>query len=100
MSCSFDLMNPHQNQLLMVHLLVEVLVDFPLMRESQHAADHTSVFDRPSQVADLRPAIFVFHLHHTLRDGHLLFGHDDHGPESHHLYLVLINVSLFRQNQG
>ena len=70
------------------------------MWESQHAADHVSVFDGPPQVTDLCPTIFVFHLHHALRDGQLLPGHGDHGPESHLLDLVLIDLSLFRENQG
>lgn len=90
-SCTFNLT---------VYLLVEVLVDFLLVGESQHAADHARVFDGPSHVADLRPAVFVFHLHDALRDGQPLLGHGDHGPETHLLYLVFIDVSLFGRNQG
>lgn len=85
---------------LTLYLLVEVLVDFPLMGESQHAADHACVFDGPSHVADLRPAVFVFYLHDALRDGQPLLGHGDHGPETHLLYLVFIDVSLFATNRG
>lgn len=78
----------------LVHLLVEVLVDFPLVWESQHAADNAGVFGRPSQVADLRPAVLVLHLHHPLDDGQLLFRHGNHGPEPHLLHLVLIDMCL------
>lgn len=82
-----------------VHLLVEVLVDFLLVGESQHAADHARVFDGPPQVADLRPAVFVPDLHHTLRDGQPLFGNGHHGPESHLLDLVLIDLSLLANKE-
>lgn len=81
------------------HLLVEVLVDFPLVWESQHAADHTRVFNRPALVANLCPAVFVFHLHDTLCDGRLLSGHRNHGPEPHLLDPVIIDPSLHRDNQ-
>lgn len=82
-----------------VHLLVEVLVDFLLVGESQHAADHASVFGGPPQVADLRPAVFVLDLHHTLRDGKPLFGNGHHGPESHLLDLVVIDLSLLANKE-
>lgn len=68
------------------------------MRESQHAADHMSVFDRPSQVADLRPAVFIFHFHHALRDGQLLSGSGDYRPQPHLLYLFLIHLTLFGES--
>lgn len=78
----------------MIHLLVEVLVDFPFMSESQHAADYSGVLDRPPQVTDLCPAVFIFHLHHTLCDRKLLFGRANHWPESHLLYFVLLHLDL------
>lgn len=86
-----------QSEVERLHSLVEVLVDFLLMRESQHATDHACVFDRPSQVADLRPAVLVLHLHYTLCDGQPLFGHGHHGPESHLLDLVLIDLYLLEK---
>lgn len=67
------------------------------MREPQHATDHAGVFGCPAYIADLCPAIFVFHLYHTFRDGQLLFGHTNHWPESHLLDFVLINLCLAEQ---
>lgn len=76
------------------HQPVEALVDLLLMRESQHPADHTSVFDCPAQVTDLGPTVSVLDLHHPLRDGQSLFGGGHHGPKSHLLYLVLLHLGL------
>lgn len=93
-------MNQHSDvSWLKLHLLVEVLVDFPLVRESQHATDHTRVLDGPSQVADLGPAVSVSHLHHALHDGQLLLGRDNNRPESHLLDLVVVHMSLVGDNQ-
>lgn len=76
------------------HQPVEVLVDFLLMRKSQHAADHACVFDCPAQVTDLGPTVSVLDLHHPLCDGQSLFGRGHHRPQPHLLDLVLIHLSL------
>lgn len=78
--------NPHQP--------VEALVDLLLVGESQHAADHSRVLDRPAQVADLGPTVSVPDLHHPLGDGQPLLGRGHHGPQPHLLDRVLVHLSL------
>lgn len=75
---------------------VEVLVDFPLMWESQHAADHPRILDGPPEVADLHPTVSVLHLHHALCDRKPLFGRGHHGTQPHLLDLVFVHMSLSR----
>lgn len=76
------------------HQPVEALVDLLLVRESQHAADHSRVLDRPAQVADLGPTVLVLDLHHPLGDGQPLLGRGHHRPQPHLPDRVLIHLSL------
>lgn len=74
-------------------LLVEVLVDLPLMGEPQHTTDDPGVFRGPSHITDLGPAVLVLNLYHTLGDGHLLGGH--HRAQTHLLHPVFIHLHLY-----